>query len=235
MNKLIVVTGGTKGIGRGIVEAFVQHGFDVVTCARTEDQLASLKTAVGEMAPNAKVHTFKADLSKRADVDAFLKFVKKTGRPVDVLVNNTGVFIPGQVHTEEEGALETMIDTNLYSAYHLSRGIIPGMKEVGKGHIFNICSIASIVAYANGGSYAISKFAMYGMSKVLREEMKPFGIRVSSVLPGATFTASWEKADIPEERFIPLEDVATMVWAAYSLSPRSVVEDIVIRPQLGDI
>ena len=235
MNKLIVVTGGTKGIGRAIIEAFVKHGFDVVTCARSANQLDALKAELGKVSPASIILTFTADLSKKAEVDGFLKFIEDTGRSVDVLVNNTGVFIPGQVHTEADGVLETMINTNLYSAYHLSRGIVPGMKKAGSGHIFNICSIASIVAYASGGSYAISKFAMYGMSKVLREEMKPFGIRVTSVLPGATLTASWEGVDLPEERFVPVEDVAGMVWAAYSLSPRSVVEDILIRPQLGDI
>lgn len=235
MNKLIVVTGGTKGIGRAIIEAFVKHGFDVVTCSRSASQLDALEAELGNGSPASNILTFKADLSKKVEVDGFLKFVEGTGRPVDVLVNNTGVFIPGQVHTEADGVLETMINTNLYSAYHLSRGIVPGMKRAGNGHIFNICSIASIVAYASGGSYAISKFAMYGMSKVLREEMKPFGIRVTSVLPGATLTASWEGVDLPEERFVPVEDVAGMVWAAYNLSPRSVVEDILIRPQLGDI
>ncbi len=235
MNKLIVVSGGTKGIGRAIIEEFVRHNFDVATCARSEEDLAQLKKEIKKMSPKAAIHTFKADLSKREQVDAFASFVHDLGRQVDVLVNNTGIFIPGTVHEEAEGALETMINTNLYSAYHLSRAIIPKMKEAKSGHVFNICSIASIVAYANGGSYAISKFAMYGMSKVLREEMKPHGVRVTAVLPGATLTASWESVDLPEERFISVEDVSTMAWAAYSLSPRSVVEDIIIRPQLGDI
>lgn len=234
MNKLIVVTGGTKGIGRAIIEVFAGKGFDIATCARSTADLENVKKEIAGQ-HNCKVDTFQADLSKKEDTKAFVAFVKSLGRQVDVLVNNTGVFLPGQVHTEEEGTLETMIDTNLYSAYYASRGLIPGMKERGEGHIFNICSIASITAYANGGSYAISKFAMYGMSKVLREEMKPFGIRVTSVLPGATYTSSWEGVDLPNERFIPVEDVAAMVWTTYSLSPRSVVEDILIRPQLGDI
>jgi short-subunit dehydrogenase len=128
-----------------------------------------------------------------------------------------------------------MMDTNLFSAYHLTRSLIEGMKNRKSGHIFNVCSTASIVAYPNGGSYCIAKFALLGMSKVLREEMKPHGIRVTSLLPGATFTASWEGVDLPEERFMPPQDVAEMVWAAYSLSPRSVVEEILLRPMLGDL
>jgi len=235
MRPVIVVSGGTKGIGRAIIEMFMKNGFDAITCARSAPELEAMEADLKKRIPEAALFTFKADLSLKADIDAFIQFIRKAKRPMDVLVNNTGVFIPGQVHTEPEGTLEQMINTNVYSAYHLSRGLIPAMKERERGHIFNVCSIASITAYANGGSYAISKFAMYGMSKVLREEMKPFGVRVTSVLPGATFTASWEGIDLPNERFIPVEDVATMVWATYSLSPRSVVEDILIRPQLGDI
>ena len=164
-----------------------------------------------------------------------MEFLRLLGKPTDVLINNSGRFISGLVHEEKEGSLEEMIETNLYSAYYVSRALIQGMKKLGKGHIFNVCSIASTQAYPNGGSYSISKFAMYGMSKALREEMKEFGIRVTAILPGAVLTSSWDGVDFPEERFIKPEDVAETIYGAYKLSERSVVEDIVIRPQLGDI
>jgi hypothetical protein len=109
------------------------------------------------------------------------------------------------------------------------------MKANRKGHVFNMCSIASIKAYPNGSSYAISKFALLGFSKVLREELKEYGVRVTAVLPGATRTASWDGVDLPEDRFMRAEDVAETVFSAYSISERSVVEEIIIRPQLGDI
>jgi NAD(P)-dependent dehydrogenase (short-subunit alcohol dehydrogenase family) len=89
--------------------------------------------------------------------------------------------------------------------------------------------------YANGGSYCISKYALLGMTKVLREEMKEHGVRVTAIMPGATLTTSWEGTELPEDRFMNAEDVAHAVWGAYALSERSVVEEIVIRPQLGDI
>ena len=98
-----------------------------------------------------------------------------------------------------------------------------------------MCSISSIRAYPNGGSYAISKFALLGFSKVLREELKAFNIRVTAILPGATKTASWDGVNLPEDRFMAVEDVADTVYAAYALSGRSVVEEVLIRPQLGDI
>ncbi|MBR9912297.1 MAG: SDR family oxidoreductase [Gammaproteobacteria bacterium] len=231
---MAVVTGGTKGIGRAVIEAFSGSGFDIVTCARNSDDLSALKRDI-ETKHNNRVYVCPADMSRKDDTGRFVNLVLDLNRPIDVLVNNSGVFIPGAVHTEEEGLLEQHIETNLYSAYRASRGLIPEMKKAGRGHIFNICSIASLMAYSNGGSYTISKFAMYGMSKVLREEMKPFNIRVTSVMPGATLTASWEGVDLPEERFIPPEDIAQLLLTTYQLSERSVVEDLVIRPMLGDI
>ncbi|WP_258105077.1 SDR family oxidoreductase [Marinoscillum sp. MHG1-6] len=233
-SKLIVVSGGTKGIGKAIIHSFSAKGFEIATCSRSQKDLDSLKSEVEAQYGN-RVYVFKADLSSKQATEDFVEFVQMIGKPVEILVNNTGIFIPGEVHNEDEGALEKMIQTNLYSAYYLTRGLIHNMKENARGHIFNMCSTASIMAYSNGGSYCISKFALYGMSKVLREEMKPHGIRVTSVMPGATYTASWEGVDLPEERFMKPEDVAEMVLITYELSDRSVVEDLVIRPQLGDI
>jgi len=235
MNPLLIVTGGTKGIGKAVIERFMEGGFDVVTCARNEADLLSLQTEMKLRFPFRDLSYKPSDLSLRQDTIDFVSFIHSKQRNVTVLVNNTGIFIPGQVHNETDGTLEKTIETNLYSAYHLTRGVIDGMMKVKKGHIFTICSTASIVAYPNGGSYCISKFALYGMTKVLREEMKPYNIKVTAVLPGATLTDSWKGTELPEERFIASKDVADAIWSAYSLSPRAVLEEILIRPQLGDL
>ncbi|HMV10627.1 MAG TPA: SDR family NAD(P)-dependent oxidoreductase [Cyclobacteriaceae bacterium] len=235
MRKLIVVTGATKGIGRAIAERFAQEDFDVVICARKSDELEKLKADFGAKYPSSKVYVQAADMADRKQIDTFVNFIRQIGRPVDVLVNNAGYFVPGSIATEKEGVLEDMMNANLFSAYHMSRGLVDQMIARKSGHIFNMCSIASIKAYANGGSYAITKFALLGLSKCLREELKSSGIRVTAILPGATRTASWDGVDLPEERFMSVEDVAETVYAAYSLSKRTVVEEILIRPQLGDI
>lgn len=235
MNKLIVVTGGTKGIGRAILERFAKEGFDLVTCSRNEAELEALKKEFKAKGSSSLVFTRTTDMAKKDQVISFAEFVRDLGRPVDVLVNNAGFFIPGEISTEPDGTLESMIDANLYSAYHATRGIVGEMKQRKGGHIFNICSIASIKAYSNGGSYAISKFAMLGFSKCLREELKPYGVRVTAVMPGATMTRSWDGVELPETRFMPIADIAETIFSAWSLSTRSVVEEIIIRPQLGDI
>ncbi len=235
MTPLIVVTGGTKGIGKAILQTFARRGFDVATCARNEKDLQHLQSAFEQDFPDRQLYWQKADLSERREVDLFAAFIGQLNRAVDVLVNNTGYFLPGQIHNEPEGTFERMMETNLASAYHLTRAVLPEMMKRKHGHIFNMCSTASIMAYTNGGSYCISKFALYGMTKVLRAELQEYTIRVTAILPGATLTASWEGVDLPPERFIKPEDVAEAVWGAFSLSRQSVVEELLIRPQLGDL
>ena len=231
----IIITGATKGIGRAIAEKFASEGFDLLVCSRNNDDLKAMKTAFKKEFPKVKLHTKKADLSKKKQVLAFADFAKKTWDKFDILVNNTGVFLPGEISNEPDGKLEMQIETNLYSAYHLTRALLPVMLLQKSGHIFNMCSIASFMAYPNGGSYSISKFALLGFSKVLREELKTKGIKVTSIMPGATWSASWDGVDLPESRLAKASDIAEVTWSAFKLSPSAVMEDVVIRPQLGDL
>lgn len=233
MAPLAVITGGTKGIGRAIIERFAKAGFAIATCSRKQADLDVLVAEVGQRYA-VPVSVFVADMSVTEQVKRFTTFVNSVG-PAEVLVNNAGYFVPGAVTDEPEGTLESMIHSNVYSAYYTTRGLIEAMKARGRGHVFNMCSIASIKAYPNGGSYAISKFALLGFSKVLREELKPTGIRVTAVLPGATRTASWDGVELPDDRFMKPEDVADTIYGAYALSKNTVVEEILLRPQLGDI
>lgn len=234
MRKSILVTGGTKGIGRAIIKRFSKEGFDIFTCARNEQDLLSLKADLEGKFEGIQVLALPADLSKKEEVIKFSDAVKAIGIP-DVLVNNTGVFLPGALHSEPDGNFEFIMQTNLFSAYHLTRAFVGEMIQRKSGHIFSMGSIAGLTAYPNGGSYAVSKWAMLGMTKCLREELKPHQIKVTSILAGATFTDSWVGAGIPEDRFMRAEDVAESVWGAYNLSPQTVVEELTIRPQLGDI
>lgn len=231
----IIITGATKGIGKAIADKFAAQGFNLAVCSRHQDDLKSFKNEMQSKHPGIKVLTKVADMRKKKDVLAFADFVKKNNWEIDVLVNNAGVFLPGEISQEEDGALELMMETNLYSAYHLTRAMLPIMLQKGSGHIFNMCSIASLIAYPNGGSYSISKFALLGFSKVLREELKTKGIKVTSIMPGATWSASWAGVDLPESRLMQANDIAIAVWSAWTMSPSAVVEDVVVRPQLGDL
>lgn len=232
----IVVTGATQGIGRAIAERFAKEAFNLCICARSLNDLKAMQHDVLTNFAASKVYYYQADLSKKEEVFAFASYVNTVFDTVEVLVNNAGVFKQGLVSLPSDQEIqdfEQMMDTNLYSAYYLTQKIVPLMlKNTAKPYIFNIASIASIKPY---GAYSVSKFAMLGWSKVLREELKNHNIRVSSVMPGATLTASWAAANFPEERFIDAQDLADLLWSTYNLSSRTVVEELVIRPQLGDI
>ena len=231
----VIVTGGTKGIGRAIVEVFFKNGANVAICSRNAAELEDLKQHLLKKDSDRKILVFKCDVSNRQEVEAFgAKALDHLGH-IDALVNNAGVFIPGEICNEGDGSLDLMINTNLYSAYHLTRLIAPNMKTRKSGHIFNICSIASKIAYPNGGSYSISKFALLGFNKVLREELKSHLIKVTAILPGATWSNSWAGVDLPQDRLMEADDIALAIWSAYNMKPSAVVEEIIMRPQLGDL
>jgi len=231
MKKSIIISGGSQGIGKALVKKFLENGFQVFTCARNAEKLESLKNEFN----HPLLHTFVADLSDKKQVSNFAQWILNQETKIDVLINNAGYFLPGQIQNEEDGVLESQIEANLYSAYHLTKAILPSMQKSTSGHIFTICSTASITAYTAGGSYCISKFALLGFTKVLREELKTQGIKVTAVLPGATLTPAWDGVNLPDSRFIPAEDIANTIFSAYMMSASTVIEEILILPQLGDI
>ena len=231
----IVISGATKGIGWAIAEKFAKEGANLALCARSLTDLETSKTKLAKINPAIEVLYKVCDVSQKEEVWGFADFILSNWKKVDALVNNAGVFLPGEIHKEEEGTLEKQINTNLYSAYHLTRRLLPTMMEKKSGHIFNMCSIASKIAYPNGGSYSISKFALLGFSKVLREELKDKGIKVTAILPGATWSNSWAGVELPESRLMQAKDIAQAVWSAFQMEPSAVVEEIIIRPQLGDL
>ncbi len=229
----IVITGATKGIGRAIAEKFAQPNTTLFVCARNYKDLKDLKADLEQQ--GAKVYIKKTDVSKRKQVLAFAEFIGKYTKKIEVLINNAGVFQQSTLTEESEGVLEQMINTNLYSAYHLTRALLPLIHANQKGHIFNMCSIASEKAFPNASAYSISKFALLGFSKVLREELKNKNIKVTALMPGATWSNAWAGVELPEERIMQAADIAKVVWSAYQLGDSAVVEEIVIRPQLGDL
>ena len=232
-SQLVIITGGSQGIGRALVQCFLREGFSVATCARSAGDLARLQAEL----PGAPLHTLPADLSQPGDCARFAAFALALGLPLAALIHNAGAFVPGRFQDEptDGSRLRQMLAANLLSAYDLTQALLPPLLAQGGGHIFTICSTASLIPYPNGGSYGVAKFALLGFTKTLREEVKTQGLRVTAVLPGATLTRSWDGMPEPAERFISPADVAEAVLSAFRLSPQAVVEEILIRPQLGDL
>ena len=230
----IVITGAARGIGKAIAEKFAAEGNVLFLCSRNKETLEATAASFRMQFPTCTVQTMVADLSLKTNAEAFADFCLQKAVP-DILINNAGGFTPGNILEEPDGSLEEMISNNLYSAYYLTRKLAPAMVKNSTGHIFNICSIASLQAYNNGGSYSISKFAMNGFSQNLRHELKPSGIKVTTVFPGAVFTDSWAGFDNSTHRIMEASDIASMILACTKLSPSAVPEEIVMRPQLGDL
>ncbi len=231
----VIITGSTKGIGRSIAQKMASEGHNVCVCSRNTSDLEDMKAHWATHYPDTKIYTQAADMSIKAQVIAFGEYAIAEMGTIDVLVNNAGVFIPGLLMEENEGALEKMMETNLYSAYHLTRKVIPHMNTESSSYIINMASVASLLAYPNGGSYSISKFALRGFSMVLREELKEKKIKVTTVMPGATWSNSWAGVDLPDSRLMQADDIAEAVWSIFQMSPAAVVEELILRPQLGDL
>ena len=230
----VVITGASRGIGKELAEHFAREGADLYLCSREMGKTIQWQQALMEQY-HVKVVSFNADLGDADDTKAFGEQLLDALDHVDVLINNAGLYQPGSIHNEPDGQLEKMMAVNLFSAYHLTRILVPRMIERKSGHIFNMSSIAALKAYQNGGSYSISKFALTGFSKNLREELMGHGIKVTTVYPGATMTSSWDGSGIDPTRIMESSDIAKMIVAASKLSPQACVEDIVIRPILGDL
>ena len=231
----IVVTGASRGFGKALAEKFASNGHNLYLCSRNAVALYKTVDELVTRFPSVVIKAKPFDLKIKERAKEFGHWILEFEVGIDVLINNAGSFIAGSVHNEGEGVLEEMIEVNLYSAYHLTRVLLPKMMAQKSGHIFNMCSIASLQAYQNGGSYSISKFALAGFSKNLREEMKPHGIKVTTLYPGAAYTDSWAGSNIDPKRIMEASDISEMVYSCCRLSPQACPEDIIIRPQLGDL
>jgi short-subunit dehydrogenase len=230
-----IVTGASRGLGKAIAAQFAAAGYDLILSSRDPTALDAAVRELGDRYPAIRILSMAADLSDKQQAQDLGQWILSSGMSPDVLVNNAGQFIYGSLYQEAEGVLEQLIAVNLYSAYHLTRELLPAMMARKSGHIFNICSIASLKAYHHGGAYGISKYALAGFSANLREEMKEHGIKVTAVYPGAAFTDAWAGSGVDPHRIMEAADIAQMIVAAAGLSPQATVEEIVLRPRLGDL
>ena len=233
--KNLVITGASRGIGKSIALSFAKNGFNIIFCSRSKDKCESLLKELKQISTTAIFNYKLTDMSLKSEVIEFTNFVLEHFQTIDVLINNAGVYLPGLVHNAEDDLFEKTMATNLFSAFYTTKYLMPIMIEKKQGHIFNISSIAGLQAYKNGGSYTVSKYALQGYTDALRDELKELGIRVTSINPGAVLTDSWAGVDLPEERFMDPDDIGKTVYDIFCLSKRTVVEKIILRPQLGDI
>lgn len=232
---VVLITGASQGIGAAIAKTFAREkkGCRIALVARNARKLATVQRACERLGATAV--SFACDVSDDQAVAKLKREVTKELGPVDVLVNNAGSFTGAPLLKFSVEEFDRMIAVNLRSVFLMSRAFIPGMVKAKRGDVFNMSSIAGLVAYPGGSGYSAAKFGVTGLSKVMRKELKEKGVRVCIVYPGATMSPSWDGADIPAERMMPAEDVAQAFYDVYRMTRRTVVEEIVLRPQLGDL
>jgi NADP-dependent 3-hydroxy acid dehydrogenase YdfG len=232
---VVLITGASQGIGAAIAQVFATElpGVRLALVARNEKNLRA--TARECLKLGAEVELFPCDVTKERTVAAMARIVAKHFGPVDVLINNAGAFTMAPFAKTSVAAFDDMIATNLRSAFLVTHALLPAMVKRKRGDVFFMSSIAGLGAYPQAAAYCAAKFGVTGLAQVLRAETKDTGVRVCCVHPGATWSPSWSKSGVKPARIMPAEDIARAILDVYRLGRRTVVEEIVLRPQLGDL
>lgn len=223
-----VITGATKGIGRAIAVKLAQKGYDLVLVARGLADLEQLKNEL--IVYGNTILIFAVDCADKKQVYQFLDLAEQNVGFADVLINNVGAFLPGSLLDEEDETFEKQQQLNVNAGYYISKYFGKKMRSERKGHIFNICSVASNAPVKNGGSYSVTKAAMLSLNHVLRQELAPYNVKVTAFLPGSTKTSSWEGTTIPDEKFVQPEDIAETLFTILNLSKGVNVDEVLITP-----
>lgn len=231
--KYAVITGGTKGIGRSLVEIFAKNKYNIITCSRNTDELVKLNNDLEEKY-NVDVLFCTADLTQKQDCKKFISLITDTVPHVNILINNAGIFIPTDFLAEDDSVFETTFYANVFAPYYITKALFP-LINASNGHIFTVESIASKKPFANCASYVASKHALHGLTQSIREISKNTNVKITSVLPGATFTSSWAGTDIDPQRILDPDAVAETIYNCVLIKGNAVIEEIIIRPQLGDL
>ena len=229
----VLVTGASRGIGAAVAEAFAARGDRLALVARDADALAEVARRCTEAGGDARV--FVCDVTDGAAVDALATSVRDWAGTPDAVVNNAGLFEPGGILETSPEAFRRQMEVNVVSAFLVTRAFLAAMRARGSGRILMMGSVASIRGYPGGAAYGAAKHALLGLARSVRQEMLGTGVSVTTLLPGATRTGSWDGTDLPDDRFMPPEDIARVAVEVATLSGRTVVEEVLLRPDAGDI
>jgi len=200
-DKTAIVTAASKGLGKALALRFTEEGASVALCARSQSELDEVKQEIHSANPSARVITHACDIADAKQVDAFVQTVVREFGSVDVLVNNAGALgprVPIAEYPSKEW--ERVVQTNLNGTYYFTHQVVPGMIKQKSGAIINVTSTVGKTGRAKWGAYAVSKFAIEGMTQVLSEELKSHNITVNSVNPGPLATEMRRQAYPTEDQ-----------------------------------
>jgi 3-oxoacyl-[acyl-carrier protein] reductase len=224
-NKVIIITGGSEGLGKGTARVFAEAGWNLVITARSKEKLEraaeELKTLKG------KVLAIPTDVSDAQQVQSMVKQTLKEFGRIDVLVNNAAIDYPASIEELTIDQWDQIIGVNLSGVFYMSKSVFPSMKKQNSGYIINISSVAGKKGWPNATAYCASKFALTGFTQALNGEGKPYNIRCSVVYPGGMNT-NWHAERNPE--LLDPRDVGRFLFHMVTQDPRFVVNEAVISP-----
>ncbi len=240
MDKIVFITGATSGIGRSCAFRFAESGYHVIITGRRPDRLADVEAELKRRF-NVQVVPLLLDVTDRESVINAVKSLSGPFRKIDVLINNAGLALGlDPLQDGNPADWDRMIDTNVKGILNISHAIMPLMIERGKGHIINIGSIAGREVYYKGNVYCATKAAVDSISKAMRIDLLPYGIKVTQIAPGAVetefstvrFSGDEKRAKSVYDGYEPLhpDDVAEVVHYAASLPPHVNINDLLLMP-----
>lgn len=238
MNPIALITGATSGIGQACAVRLAAAGYDLILCGRRRDRLEAF---VAILPAATKTHLLCFDVQDRKAVQTALAALPENWKNIEVLINNAGLSLG--LDPIQEGNIddwETMLDTNVKGLLYVSRAVMPWMVARKKGHIINIGSIAGKETYANGNVYCASKYAVDALSKAMRIDLLPHGIRVTGIHPGAVetefsevrFKGDQARAKAVYQGFEPLKaaDIADAICYCVQLPAHVTINELTIMP-----
>ena len=232
-----LITGATAGFGEAIAHKFAENNWDLIVTGRREERLNELKAKLEQKGVQVKTLAF--DVRDRTQVENALGSLDSDWKEIDLLVNNAGLAAGfGPIQDGDPDNWDRMIDTNVKGLLYVSMMIMPIMQERKKGHIINIGSTAGKEVYRNGNVYCASKHAVDALTKSMRIDLLPFGIKVTGICPGAAetefalvrFDGDSEKAKGVYNGYTPMAatDIAEVTWYAANAPPNLCLNDIVL-------
>ncbi len=232
-DQVAIVTGAGRGIGRAVALAFCREGASVALAARTASDLETVAAQIKSRAGQALA--VPTDVTREESVAALVEKVLAEFKKVDILVTAAGVATFGPLVDTKPEDWDRMMAVNVRGVFLACRSVLPPMMSQRRGTIINIVSVAAKRAIPGNAAYAASKHAVLGLTQVLAEEMRPHGVRVGALSPGAVDTAVWDAVPHPPDRSRMLrpEDVAEAALLMASLPPGASLEDLTLLPAGG--
>ena len=228
LGKVALVTGGNRGIGKAIAQRLASLGAAVAICGR---DLHALEATAAELrSTGTSVHVQRADVTNSTDVTSLVMQTESSLGAISILVNNAGIGLFGPAHEKTELDWDTLFNTNVKSLFLVSRAVIPAMILRRSGDIINISSLAGKNTFAGGGIYCATKWAVQGLSGCMAEDLRAFGIRVSTVCPGSVATEFSARGPKDASKVLAAQDVAHAVAMIATQGPQSFLSEVHLRP-----